>query len=61
MSTPSLAPFRAYLSNTNAREERDVDFCVPSTMLPSLFTKWQLVFAPLNSPLQIDLALAAPR
>lgn len=61
LTTAADALFRDYLSNTTPTEERDVDFCVPSTMLPAMFTKWQLVFAPLNGPVQIDLALAAPR
>ncbi|EGD78610.1 hypothetical protein PTSG_01587 [Salpingoeca rosetta] len=40
-------------------EERDLDFCVPSTMLTPLLSKWQLVFTPFDSD-QIFIARAAP-
>jgi len=38
--------FREYLA---APSERDVDFCVPSVLLPALMTQWSLVWTPATS------------
>lgn len=61
LGIPSGPLYRDYLDNTSPAEERDIDFCVPSGVLPAFFTKWQLVFAPINGRTEINLALAAPR
>lgn len=38
--------FREYLA---APSERDVDFCVPSVLLPALMTQWALVYTPADA------------
>lgn len=61
-TTPAVSLYRDYLTSTTPTEERDVDFCVPSVVLPALFTKWQLVFAPINGKApEVGLAIGAPR
>ncbi len=54
--------YRSYLSSTSPTEERDIDFCGPSNLLVTFFTKWQLVLAPVNllTP-NLTLAAGAPR